>query len=111
LSRLAGAIVLETLALVVWNVGTRPPARALADALTALGNRRTLVGGTLSLLVGAVFVAAATVLLIPAVGDVRIDFVPIAIFTFLAALAIEYLVGNDLRSLIARLAGAPPRAY
>jgi hypothetical protein len=105
-ARLAGAIVLETFALAVWNVGTRAPLAVLRDVSRAVNNARALAMGVLSLIVGLVFVAAATVLLLPAIGDVSADFVPVEIFTFLAALTIEYLIGNDLRGLIARLAGA-----
>jgi hypothetical protein len=104
---LAGAILLETFALAVWNVGTRAPAAVLRDIVRALRNRRAFVTGTLSLIVGLIFVAAATVLLLPAVYDVGADFVPLEIFTFLAALAIEYLIGADLRTVIARVAGMP----
>jgi hypothetical protein len=106
LARLAGAIVLETMALAVWNVGTRAPARALRDVVRSLNNRRALLTGTLSLFVGLVFVAAATILLLPTVTDVRTDFVPIEVFTFLTALALEYLIGNDLRAFIARVGGS-----
>lgn len=97
--RLAGAIVLETLALVVWNIGTRPPANMLRDVKAAVRSPRALFTGFLSLIVGLIFVAAATILLVPAVPDAVSLFVPVEIFTFLIALTIEFLIGNDLRRL------------
>jgi len=106
-ARLAGAILLETFALAVWNVGSRAPTAVVHDVVRALHNRRVFVTGMLSLCIGLIFVAAATVLLLPTVYDVAADFVPLEIFTFLAALAIECLVGSDLRGLIARFAGTP----
>ena len=104
--RLAGAIVLETLALCVWNVGTRTPAAMLSDMVRAFQSPRAFVAGAFSALVGLVFVAAATILLLPVVDKQASDFVPLAIYTFIAALAIEFLVGNDLRATLGRLAGA-----
>lgn len=79
----------------------------LQDIARSVRSRRGLVSGMLSFVVGLVFVAAATVLLLPAVYDVGSDFVPLEIFTFLAALAIEYLIGGELRGAISRLAGTP----
>lgn len=105
--RLAGAIVLDTLALTVWNVGTRPPGMMMRDIVRGMRQPRTLLLGLFCALVGLVFVAAATILLLPAVGDAVSDFVPLEIFTFLTALGIEYLIGNDLRRLAGRLGTTP----
>jgi hypothetical protein len=96
---LAGGIVLEALALIVWNVGTRSPGALVRDLARALREPRALFAGILSLVVGSVFVAAATVLMLPAIPDPETELVPVEIFTFLAALAIELLVGDDLRKL------------
>jgi uncharacterized membrane protein YbhN (UPF0104 family) len=105
--RLAGAIALDTLALVVWNVGTRSLGTMLRDIARAARSPRSLSVGIFSTLVGLVFVAAGIVLLLPAVGDAVSEFVPIEIFTFLVALGLEHIVGNDLRTLAARLGGLP----
>jgi hypothetical protein len=105
--RLAGAIVLETLALCVWNVGTRPPLAMLRDVARAARSARLLAAGILSAAVGILFVAAATILLLPAVDSA--EFVPVTIYTFVTALAIELLVGVDLRAALGRVAGALPR--
>ena len=89
--------MLEALALVVWNIGTRSPSTLLRDVAVASRERRTLFAGTLSLLVGLIFVSAATVLILPALPNPDADVVPVEIFTFLVALGIELLVGDDVR--------------
>jgi hypothetical protein len=97
--RLAGAIVLSTLAFVVWNVGTRTPLEVLRDLRQGFRSPRVLFAGAVSVVVGFIFIVAATVLLVPAIADPASDFAPAEIFTFVVALAIEHLIGNDLRSL------------
>jgi hypothetical protein len=97
--RLAGAIALETLALTVWNVGTRSPLALMRDVARAGRNPRKLLEGFISLLIGLIFVAASTILLLPDVPAPSVNLVPLEIFTFLVALSIEYLVGGDLRNL------------
>lgn len=104
--RIAGAIVLETLALVVWNVGTRSPLQVLRDLRAALGIPRAIFAGFVAFAIGVIFVAAGTILLIPAIPNPRVYLVPAEIFTFLVALGIEFLIGNDLR----RLAGGRTRS-
>jgi hypothetical protein len=110
--RLAGAIMLETLAFAAWNIGTRSPTAAVRDMVKAARNLRVLASGVAAFVVGLIFIVAATVLLIPAVYPV--DLVPIAIGILLVALVLELLIGNDLRLLAALLGGrsgsANPRA-
>jgi len=101
--RVGGAIVLDTLAFVVWNVGTRSPLELFVAMRDAVRRRRSLFAGFVSALIGIIFVAAATVLLLPAIAIPELDFVPAELFTLLVALVLEHLVGNDLRAL----AGAP----
>jgi hypothetical protein len=97
--------VLETLALVVWNVGSRSPIGVVRDARKALMKPQAIVAGLLALVVGLIFVAAATVLLLPAVPNPQVYFAPVQICTLLIALAIEFLIGADLR----RIAGGRTR--
>ena len=103
--RLAGAIVLETLALVVWNVGSRSPVQVIRDIGAVLRQPRALALGFLAFAIGLIFIAAATVLLWPAVPNPRAFLAPVEIFTLLVALGIEFLIGADLR----RLAGGRPK--
>ncbi len=100
--RIAGAIVLETLAFVVWNVGSRSPLDVLRDAYRAFRTGRGLFSGIVALAIGLVFVAAATILLQPALNDPDRDFMPIELVTFLIALGLDRLIGNDVRALAAR---------
>jgi len=97
--RLAGAIALSTLAFIVWNVGTRAPLDVVRDVARGFRSSRSLFAGTVSALVGFIFVVAATVLLVPAMPDPPNDFAPAEIFTFVVALALEHLVGDDVRAL------------
>jgi hypothetical protein len=94
-----GAIVLDTLAFTVWNIGTRSPVAVVAAVRTALRLRRSLVAGIVSALVGLIFVTAAAVLLLPAIALPQTDFIPAELFTLLVGLGLEHLVGNDLRAL------------
>jgi hypothetical protein len=84
---------------VVWNVGTRTPLAVARAARHAARDARALFAGAVSLVIGLIFVAAAAVLILPAVTDPVADFVPLEIFSFLVALALEHLIGNDLRRL------------
>jgi hypothetical protein len=97
--RLAGAIVLESLAFVIWNIGTRSPLAVARDVGASFGDARKMFAGAVSFAIGAIFITAATVLLWPALGDPYVDFLPAELFTLLVALAIEHLIGNDVRAL------------
>lgn len=101
-SRIAGAIVLETLAFVVWNVGSRSPIDVARDAYRAVRTGRGLFAGIVALAIGLVFVAAATILLQPAIDDPDRDFMPVELATFIIALGLDRLIGNDIRGLAAR---------
>ncbi|HEY0798239.1 MAG TPA: hypothetical protein VGD50_03760 [Candidatus Baltobacteraceae bacterium] len=61
---------------------------------------RILLVRLAALLVGLIFVTAATVLLVPAVGDAWGAFIPVEITTLLAALLTDFLIGNDVRRLL-----------
>ncbi len=100
--RIAGAIVLETLAFVVWNLGSRSPLDVARDAYRALRTRRGLFSGIVALAIGLLFVAAATILLQPALNDPDRDFMPVELATFLIALGLDRLIGSDVRGLATR---------
>jgi hypothetical protein len=61
--------------------------------------RRSLIIGSVRFTIGALFIAAALVLLLPSVADPPTDFVPTAIFTCIVALGLEHLIGSDIRSI------------
>ena len=96
---MAGAIVLDMLAFVVWNIGTRTPLALLRDLRRGLHDARVALIGAISFLVGLIFITAATVLLSPAIADLERDFLPVELFTLLVGLALEHVVGDDLRAL------------
>ncbi len=73
----------------------------MRDIVQGLRRRRSLFAGTIAALVGLIFIVAATVLLIPAISDPPAEFAPAELFTFLIALAVEHLIGNDVRALAA----------
>jgi len=83
----------------VWNIGTRAPGDVLRDVSRGFRSPRVLFAGIVTTVVGFIFVAAATVLLVPAIADPAADFAPAEIFTFVVALALEYLIGSDVRAL------------
>lgn len=99
--RVAGAIVLETLAFIVWNIGTRSPIGVLRDARAAFRDGRKLFAGIICTIVGFIFIVAASILIVPICVDPDVDFLPAELFTLLVALAIEHLIGNDVRALAA----------
>ena len=97
-ARVAGAIVLDALAFIVWNVGTRPPLQLLADIRAGVGRPRVALAGCASAIVGFVFVVAATVLLVPAIADPARDLSLAEFVTILVALGVELLVGDEVRA-------------
>lgn len=105
-ARVAGAIVLDALAFMVWNVGTRTPLALLADMRRGLSDRRVLGIGIVSTIVGFVFIMAATVVLFPTIANPVRDLSVFELLTFLVALLVEVLVGDDVRRLVG--IGRPP---
>jgi hypothetical protein len=100
--RVAGAIVLDACGFIVWNVGSRSPLAALAAARRATRSPRAFALGLLATLAGVVFIVSANVLLLPAVPS-RGALAAMTALTVCAGLALELLIGNDVR----RLAGKP----
>ncbi len=92
-------MVLDTLAFSVWNIGTRSPATVLRDVRLRVRDRNSLATGMLRGAIGLIFLVAGTILLWPAVADPESDFAATEIFAFLVALALEHLIGPDLRAL------------
>lgn len=99
-ARLAGALVLDALAFIVWNVGTRTPLALIADLRKGLHDGRALGIGIVSAIVGFVFIMAATVLLLPAIANPARDLSVLELLTFLVALLVEILVGDDVRRIV-----------
>ena len=102
LARLSGAIALDTLAFVIWNVGTRPPLDLIRDVRRSLREPRALVRGTFVALAGAIAIVGGTALLLPAVPNPSRELALVETFTFVIALALEFALGDDLRALVKR---------
>ncbi len=92
--------MLDALAFIVWNVGTRTPLALLTDLRQGLRDRRVLGIGIISAIVGLVFIVAATVLLAPAIADPPRELSVAELLTFLVALLVEILIGEDVRRLV-----------
>jgi hypothetical protein len=83
--RFALSIVLDALAFIVWDVGTRPPLRLWGDAF-----------GMLRFIFGAALLFAAADVARPGMPTMR-AFTFIETGMLVAALLVEQLVGPDLR--------------
>jgi len=100
-SRLVGAIVCAAIALIVWDIGTRSPAALLFDVRKAVHNPLALLRGSVRFLVGLVFIGVSVALVffsLPASEFSRYTFYQIG--AFLTALAVELLIGDDVRPLL-----------
>ncbi len=97
--RVACAIVLDALAFIIWNVGTRPPLQLLADVRASVRDVRIFARGLAIGLGGFVFILAATIVLVPAIANSDHDLPFAQTVTLVAALAVELLVGKDVRAL------------
>jgi hypothetical protein len=94
--RLALAILLDAAALVIWDVGTRPPLTLVADVRRAVAQRRGLVAGTMRFLIGVALIALGAWVVGPMMPDRR-TFTIVQTGILIAALIVEQLLGPDLR--------------
>ena len=93
----ACAILLDTAAFVVWDVGTRPPHVLARDAATALRSPRDLVRGTLRFLVGLALLVLAVFVARPAIPTAE-AFTVLETGMLIVALLVDALVGGELRA-------------
>jgi len=102
-TRLIGAIACASIALIVWDIGTRSPSRLLIDIANAARQPRELFIGTVRFLIGLVFVALSVALMFFAVPENEFSrYTLYEIGAFLTALAVELLIGDDVRRLVSR---------
>ena len=92
--------MLASLTFIVWNVGTRTPLELVSDIRRAGRDARAFFLGLIAFAVGLIFIVAALVLVLPAIG-VDADVWPTLVLMFVVALAIELLVGPALRRIAA----------
>ncbi len=91
---------METVAFVIWNLASRTPLGLVRDARRAFANPRLFITGALAALIGAIFLGAAIVLVFPALTDPASEFPAVELGSLLVALAIEFLIGDDIRTLL-----------
>jgi hypothetical protein len=89
--------LLDTAALVVWDIGTRSPLRLLVDVRAGLRKRAAIVRGLVRLVLGALALLAAAGVSAP-VATRAGDFTVIECGALVIALVIEQLIGPDLRA-------------
>ncbi|MBV8727153.1 MAG: hypothetical protein JO233_05150 [Candidatus Eremiobacteraeota bacterium] len=107
-SRLIGAIACASIALIVWDIGTRSPSRLVMDIAKAAHNPGDLLKGTVRFLIGLVFVAASVALMFFAVpGNEFSRYTLYEIGAFITALAVELLIGEDVRRFVSRAVSRP----
>ncbi len=96
-TRIALAILLDTGALIIWDIGTRSPRRLIADVRVGVREPSALMRGVLRFLAGAVALYAAASISAPVVTS-AFDFTVIECGALITALAVEQLVGPALRT-------------
>ena len=94
--RIALAIVLDTAAFVIWDVGTRPPLRLIAEVGAGLRNRHAVLGGSARFIVGLALLILAEIVITPLAIRVG-GTIFLEPGTLLVALLAEQLVGTDVR--------------
>ncbi|HEY4442574.1 MAG TPA: hypothetical protein VGN14_19125 [Candidatus Elarobacter sp.] len=99
--RFALAILCNALALIVWDVGTRPPQRLAADIVRSLRSPRTLALGTVRFIAGLTLLCAAIVIAAPSIPTAR-AFSILETGMLIVALLVEQLVGEDARKIVRR---------
>ena len=105
-TRVLGAIACASIALIVWDIGTRSPSRLLVDIARAARKPPELFKGAVRFLIGLVFVALSVALMFFAVPENEFSrYTLYEIGAFLTALAVELLVGDDIRRFVSRATG------
>ena len=90
--------MLVSLAFIVWNVGTRSPITLINDLRRTGRNPRAIFLGAIAFAVGTIFIVAGLVLVL-AIVDFEAELWPTLVLMFLVALAIELLIGPDVRRI------------
>ena len=94
--RFAIAIVFDALALIVWDVGTRPPLQLARDIARGALVPAVLARGVLRFFTGFALLLLAAVVARPGMPTLR-AFTLIETGMLIAALLVENLIGPDLR--------------
>jgi hypothetical protein len=95
--RIGLAIILDTAALLVWDIGTRSPARLFADVRAGLRQPSAILRGLVRLATGLIALLAAATVSAP-VAARAFDFTVIECWALVTALVLEQLIGPDVRA-------------
>jgi len=93
-------VILHCIAFVIWDVGSRPPARLVADVRHALASPTAVSRGIWQFVLGAIILFAGAMLMLSVtLVDVRREFTVLESIAVVAGLCIEMLIGTTLRDL------------
>jgi hypothetical protein len=93
--RIAAAILVDTLAFLVWNLSTRSPLQLLRDVAAGVRRPATLLRGIVSFAVGLLLLLGSLSILIPLLLP-RHALVVLAIWSAVTGLLVEQLIGAGL---------------
>jgi hypothetical protein len=99
--RFAVAIVLNGLAFIVWDVGTRPPLVLARDVGRGLRRPNAVARGFVRFVLGCALLLLAAIVARPAIPTVR-AFTLLETGMLIAALLVENLIGPDVRRRLRR---------
>jgi hypothetical protein len=94
--RFACAIVLDALAFILWDVGTRPPLRLASDVAAGVRVPGVLAIGVLRFVVGAALLLMAADVARPGIPSLQ-AFTLLETGMLIAALLVETFIGPDVR--------------
>ncbi|GAC1508395.1 MAG: hypothetical protein NVS1B14_12790 [Vulcanimicrobiaceae bacterium] len=98
-SHLAAAILCAAVGFIIWDIGTRSPARVISDVLSAV-RANSFFAGLVRFAAGLVFVGVSVGLVFFSVPlNEAQHYTLYQMGVFIVALAIELLVGDDVRPL------------
>jgi hypothetical protein len=93
--RIAAAILVDTLAFLVWNLSTRSPLQLLRDVASGARRPGTLFRGVVSFAVGLLLLLGSLSILIPLLLP-RHAIAVLGIWAAVTGLLVEQLIGADL---------------
>ena len=108
-ARLGAAMLCASIALIIWDVGTRSPGQVIADALAGARTLPNFVRGMLRFVIGLGLISVSVVLVLNALPDNEAPRYTIyQTGIFLAALAVELLIGEEVRRALGLRKGRGP---
>jgi hypothetical protein len=91
-------IVLEALGFIVWNIGTRSPVQLARDVLHGIRDQRVFRRNIMPFVLGGLCLVLAFAFLSARIPSRGLDGYVITAMIVLAGLAVEFLIGRDVRA-------------